>query len=84
MLKVKYSFFYEKIIDITAIKSVKETNNPMASPAASLDRLEIKFKNDSIIISPKNKSDFINHLLEINPAIEIKLKTNTTVQLNYK
>lgn len=83
-LKVKYSFFYTKTIDITTIKSIRETNNSMASPAASLDRLEIRFKNDSILISPKNKSGFINQLLEINPSIEIKLKTNSTVQLNYK
>ena len=83
-LEVNIVFSMKKLIDITTIKSIKEINNPMASPAASTDRLEIKFKNDSIIISPKNKSDFINQLLEINPAIEVKLKNNSVVQLNYK
>ena len=83
-LEINIVFSVKKLIDITTIKSISETNNSMASSAASLDRLEIKFKNDSIIISPKDKSAFINQLLEINPSIEIKLKTNSTVQLNNK
>src|ERR1051325_6196333 len=51
ILEINIVFSIKKRIDITTIKSIKETKNPMASPAASLDRLEIKFKNDSIVIS---------------------------------
>lgn len=81
-LKVKYSLFFETVIDIASIKSVKETNNPLSSPAASLDRLEIIYKNGSILISPKDKSGFINHLLAINLSIEVKLKSNSLVKLS--
>jgi hypothetical protein len=43
----------------------------MSSPALSLDRIEIFYnKFDSVIISPKNKADFVAELKSINPAIE--------------
>lgn len=59
-------------IDIKSIRKITETYNPLSSPAASIDRLEIFYnKFDSILISPKLKKEFIQHLLEINPNIEI-------------
>jgi hypothetical protein len=76
-LTIKCGFLYNKTIDIKTIKKITETNNPLSSPAASLDRLEIAYgKNDSILISPKQKSEFINDIKRINPGIEIKLKKN--------
>lgn len=50
-----------------------ETKSPLSSPATSLDRLEIMYnKNESIIISPKDRTGFINELKTINPGIEVE------------
>ena len=47
-------------IPITQIKKVSETYNPLSSAAASVDRLEILYnKYDSVLISPKNKKEFL-------------------------
>jgi hypothetical protein len=75
-LIVSCSFLYKKVIDIHAIQQVIETNNPLSSAATSLDRLEIKFnKQQSILISPKLKKEFVTHIVAINPTIEVKWKT---------
>lgn len=77
-LYIKCSVFYNVSIGMNSILKISETNNPMSSPATSLDRLEIVYKkgefSDLIIISPKDKKGFIDLLLEQNPNIEINLK----------
>jgi membrane protein YdbS with pleckstrin-like domain len=51
---------YKVNIPIKSIKSVANSNNPMASPAFSLDRLEITYgQNAKILISPKDKNRFL-------------------------
>ena len=70
-LKIRSGILFKKDVKIQDIKSIYKTNSIMASPAASFDRLEIKFdKFDSVVISPENKVDFLNDLLEINPNIK--------------
>ena len=70
-LKVECGFLFNQQIKIDNIRQIKETNNPISSPALSLDRLEIKFgTNSSVIVSPKDKTGFIKHLQQINPSIE--------------
>lgn len=74
-LTIKCGFLYNKTIDINTITKISETNNPLSSPATSLDRLEIRYgKFDSVIISPKQKKEFIDGIVFINPAVEVKLK----------
>ena len=74
-LRVQCGFLYNEKIKISSIRQIKETNNPISSPALSLDRLEIKFENyGSVLISPKEKVAFIEHLQHINPAIEFIAK----------
>jgi len=74
-LKVKAGFLVNTKIPISFIHKIKETNNLISSPAASLDRLEIFYgKYDSIIISPMDKNEFIQDLLKINPNIEVDYK----------
>lgn len=74
-LKIKSGFLYNKTIDIGSIRSISETRNPLSSPATSIDRLEIKYgKYDSVLVSPKEKSAFINQLQELNPAIVVHLR----------
>ena len=71
VLKIRSGILFKKDVKIQDIKSIYKTNTIMASPAASFDRLEIKFdKFDSVVISPENKVDFLNDLLKINPNIK--------------
>lgn len=60
-------------IEIKSIRKIYRTNNPLSSPALSLDRLAIVYnKFDEILISPKERNEFIDELLKINPSIEIQ------------
>ncbi|MCF8255616.1 MAG: PH domain-containing protein [Bacteroidia bacterium] len=73
-LHVRAGFLYRRIIDIGSITKVYETDNPMSSPAASLDRLGINYANGgSILVSPKDKQGFIAALKEVNSSIEVQL-----------
>ena len=61
-------------IDIKSIKKIYSTNNPLSSPALSLDRIAVVYnKFDEILISPKNREAFVQELLKINPNIEVQL-----------
>lgn len=74
-LIIKCGFLFNKTIDINSIKKITETNNALSSPATSLDRLEITYgKFDSVIISPKQKQEFINDITTLNPNVEVKFK----------
>ena len=74
ILKVKCGFIYNKRFDISKIKSIAKTGNLFASPAPSLDRIELAYgKYDIIIISPKDKDGFARDLIKVNPNIKNKL-----------
>lgn len=78
-LKIRCGLFFNLKVDIDAIRRISETDNPLSSPATSLDRLEIKYqkdrKIDTVIISPKDKTGFIKMITELNPAIEVRLNS---------
>lgn len=60
------------VIDINTIKSIEPTHTILSAPASSLDRLRISYnKYDDVVISPRRKEEFIQHLLSINPQIEL-------------
>ena len=66
-LLVKGGIFYNLVIPYRDIISFKESNNIMASPAWSLDRIEIRYGGKFgkiIIISPERKIEFMNNLQE--------------------
>jgi hypothetical protein len=74
-LEIKCGLLYNLHLDIGSIKKIVEMKNPISSPALSLDRLEIVYdKNNSVLVSPANKLDFITHLLRMNPDITVRLK----------
>ncbi len=74
MLLIK-SIGFSSAIPIKSIRRIEETNSLLSSPAASLDRLEMVYNRyDSVLVSPKDKSGFINDLKAINPEIEVKMK----------
>ncbi|MBN8566503.1 MAG: PH domain-containing protein [Flavobacteriales bacterium] len=61
-------------IDIHSIKRIYKTNNPLSSPALSLDRIAIVYnKYDEVLISPKLKKEFVDELLKINPSIIVEI-----------
>jgi hypothetical protein len=75
ILKVKSGFLINREIEIASITKIRESNNPLSAPAASLDRLELFFnKTDSVLVSPKDKRGFVADLQEINPSITVTWK----------
>ena len=73
ILKIRCVSFF-KSININTIKEIKKTRNPISSPATSFDRMIISYnKLETIIISSREKENFINHLTSINPGIKITL-----------
>jgi len=71
-LEIKCGGFWNTIINVDDIKSIKEVTDIFGAPAASMKRIEIKYNETGrIAISPKNKAVFIDNLKQINPRIEI-------------
>lgn len=61
-------------VEIKSIKRIYKTRNPLSSPALSLDRIAIVYnKYDEVLISPKNKQEFVEELLKINPDILVEI-----------
>ena len=66
------SAFINKLIPIYDIRSIKKTFNPLSSPALSMDRLEIRYgTNHMVLISPENRDVFLDELKRRNPAIQM-------------
>lgn len=76
VLIIQSGFLFHQKIPIQKIIKLQDTSSILSSPAASLKgRIEIKYnKWDIVIISPKDKQNFIDHLLRINPEIAVKIK----------
>lgn len=73
-LIVKSMWIVNNTIDISKIRKIEKSNSILSSPALSLDRIALYYnKYDEVYISPKEKQDFLNNLLEINPNIEVKI-----------
>ncbi|EEG77094.1 PH domain-containing protein [Dethiobacter alkaliphilus] len=52
---------------LSEITSVRPTRNPLSAPASSVDRLEIHHKKGSVLVSPRNKQQFLQLLKERCP-----------------
>jgi hypothetical protein len=71
-LKIKSGFLYHQEIYVNSIKKIRQTRNHLASPALSTDRLEILYNRyGRVLISPDEKSEFINQLRRLNPRITV-------------
>jgi len=70
-LFVKCGVLYKCKYQIKNIHKIQDTNSILSAPAASMKRIAIYFYGDAtpLIISPRNKEDFIKTLTEINPSI---------------
>ncbi|GAA4383326.1 PH domain-containing protein [Hymenobacter koreensis] len=59
-------------VPVDSISRVQPTNNPLSSPAPSLDRLAINYnKYDTIMVSPRDKAAFVAALQQLNPTIQL-------------
>lgn len=77
-LEVSDGILIRTAIPIQNIKRIKKTRSLLSAPAASLDRIEITYNdNDYIIISPKHRIQFLQHLTSINPNIDIDSRLKT-------
>lgn len=75
ILKVRSGFIINKTIAISTITKISETSDPSSAPATSIDRLRIEYgKQQSVLISPKDKQAFIDLILQLNSKIEVKYK----------
>jgi hypothetical protein len=73
-LIVKSMFIVHEAIEISSIKKIYQTKNPLSSPALSIDRIALVYnKYDEILISPRKKAEFINELRKLNPNIEVMI-----------
>lgn len=72
VLVIKSCFLSYGTWCIADIESIRPTHNPLSAPAASLDRLEIRFRDRrTMLVSPHRKQEFIDHLLALNPNIQL-------------
>ena len=72
-LTVKSGFLFKKTIDVETISEIYEKRSVVNAPAASFDRLEIRLNEwDRVIISPKNKTEFVDKLKSLNPRILVR------------
>lgn len=71
-LDIRAGWLLRVTIPIRDIVSVHPTNNPLSSPAMSLDRLEIRYyrggSERSVMISPLDKEAFLRELASYDRA----------------
>ena len=71
-LLIKNSFVINKKIDINTIKKIVPIKDMRSAPALSMDRLEIFYnENESVMISPEDKEEFVERLKGINGGIVV-------------
>jgi Bacterial PH domain len=72
-LHVRSGFILQERLDIREIRSISFVHDFLAAPAFAFDRLVIRRgKGRSVAISPRNRSSFLNDLLNINPSIVLE------------
>lgn len=73
MINIRCGFIPYGEVCIDDILSIENTHTLLAAPAVSLDRIRLNLKNGKkIVISPKDKANFIKLLQTISPAIVYK------------
>ena len=73
--------FNKESIPLSEITEVYPTYNPLASSAASLDRVFIKSRRKELMCSVKNKEKMFECLKEKNPQIQIHPKGKNDIHL---
>ncbi|WP_367104877.1 PH domain-containing protein [uncultured Psychrobacter sp.] len=65
------SGFSTEHIELKDISYITPTRNALSAPALSLDRIEIRYKDEVVLISPKDKSRFYQEIKARNPNMVI-------------
>lgn len=73
--------FNKEIIPLSEITEVYQTYNPIASSAASLDRVLIKSRRKELMCSVKNKEKMFECLKEKNPQIQFSPQSKNDIHL---
>lgn len=74
VLRIRSGLVVKKTISISSIRKIEPTDSILSAPALSMDRIVVRYNTyDEVVISPKEKKEFTEHLLRINPDIEIHL-----------
>ena len=72
VLRIKSGFLFNKAIAIESIRKIAGTKGNLNTQSISTGRIEIMYnKSDSIILSPKDITGFIDELVKANPGIEL-------------
>ena len=58
-------------IPLRTVKSIQPSTSLLSSPACSLDRLEIEHDEGSILISPRDKAQFVEVLKKRAPQVRV-------------
>ncbi|MGG5507311.1 MULTISPECIES: PH domain-containing protein [unclassified Myroides] len=76
-LHIRSGFTVNQTLTISSIRKIEESNSLVSAPALSRDRLDVHFNTyDRILLSPKDKNDFITTLQEIHPDLVYIEKKN--------
>lgn len=72
-----HCMFSKWVIPLANIQQISKTNNPISSPALSLDRLKIEYiqkgKIKYVLISPRNSQQFCQLVQSQNTQIQLKV-----------
>ena len=72
-LHIKCGIFLSSSFPIDRITKISKTNSCLSAPALSMDRIEIRFADKkTLVLSPKQRQAFIDHLRSLNPDIVVK------------
>ena len=61
-----------KTVPLASVTMLRASRDFRSSPALSLDRIEVLYGNDSVLVSPKEKTAFIRALRARKPSIAIE------------
>lgn len=57
-------------VEVASIRSIRPSDDPISSPACSLDRLEIAYgDNQTILVSPEDREGFLAEMMRVQPAL---------------
>jgi hypothetical protein len=63
---------FRRTIPLALVTKLRASRDVRASPALSLDRLEVVYGTQSVLISPKDKRGFIHAIRAHQPSIDVE------------
>ena len=77
-LIIKIGPIVERKININEMISAERSYRLLASPTTALRRLKITYDHYDVLISPKNETEFLKLLKQINPDFQVYNLENTS------